>query len=569
MEGVEVLIPPIKSEGDHKNYRHIKLENGLKALLIQKVEENPETENENRAAANLTVGVGSFDEPSNIGGLAHFLEHMLSMGSKKYPEESGYSKFLALNGGDHNAMTENEYTNYFFEISESALPEALDRFAQQFVAPLLLKDALQREREAVDSEFQMSMSRDDARIIAFYKIFINESHPASFFDYGNLVTLKEEITDDDLYNAVRDIFQKYVANNMFLAIQSKRTLDEMQEMVITNFSHLKSGEVASRLKQSVDEIFDSKFYNKIYYVKVNSESKKLILSWYIESVDEHYKCLPLTYLHAIFDNQGEGGITHYLKERQLATNLRFQIDYQSFDANSMFALIKIVVELTDFGTENIDSILEAFFSYLLMIKETSADEHRRVYDELKEKSEIDFRFHVESEATGNVTQGSLGMKYFDAVDIIRGHRLFQKFDEKIIFDVINAMNERKFNMIFLDDQHNQYDKKQKYFKTEYEELDFPEAYQRLWDARKVNPEFFLQKPNPFRTTDFKIFVNEEESPVSIGKQCYTSISSNDGINRSILQKSLITRLSRFGISLTTNSRFQKQSSMLTFFRQSK
>lgn len=153
MNQVTILPTPIKSEGDPKEYRLIRLSNGLKAFLISKTEEggNNSDDNEILAAANLIVGIGSFDEPSNIGGLAHFLEHMLFMGSKKYPEESSYHFFIASNGGNDNAMTENEFTSYFFEVSESAFPEALDRFSQQFAAPLLLKEALQREREAVDS----------------------------------------------------------------------------------------------------------------------------------------------------------------------------------------------------------------------------------------------------------------------------------------------------------------------------------------------------------------------------------------------------------------------------------
>lgn len=178
MSEVQILGTPVKSASDKKEYRHIKLPNGLKALLIRKVEES--SVSEPLAAANLTVGVGSFDDPQSVGGLAHFLEHLLFLGSDKYPETTGYNDFISKNGGTNNAMTENEYTTYFFEVSEKAFSEAIDRFAQQFVSPLLLKNALQREREAVDSEFQMAQARDSIRIDSFFKIFINDDHPASF-----------------------------------------------------------------------------------------------------------------------------------------------------------------------------------------------------------------------------------------------------------------------------------------------------------------------------------------------------------------------------------------------------
>jgi secreted Zn-dependent insulinase-like peptidase len=182
MNQVEILNPPIKSKGDKNDYRLIKLPNGLKALLIHTHEDTSLLNNEILAAAALTVGVASFDEPSNIGGLAHFLEHMLFMGSEKYPDESGYNQIVAENGGYNNASTDNEHTYYYFDVSESAFPETLDRFAQQFISPLMLREAMQREREAVDSEFQMAMARDHTRMEVFCRTFINENHPASYFD---------------------------------------------------------------------------------------------------------------------------------------------------------------------------------------------------------------------------------------------------------------------------------------------------------------------------------------------------------------------------------------------------
>lgn len=515
MNQVTILPTPIKSEGDSKEYRLIRLSNGLKALLISKTDEggNNSDDNEILAAANLIVGIGSFDEPPNIGGLAHFLEHMLFMASKKFPEESSYHFFIASNGGYDNAVTENEYTSFFFEVSENAFPEALDRFSQQFAAPLLLKEALQREREAVDSEYQMAVARDSVRVASFFKILINESHPASYFDYGNLKSLKDDITDDALYEGVHEIFNRYVANNMFLSIQSKRNLDSLQEIVVNNFSALKSGELPNRSSMPVDEIFKPEFYNKIFYIKPKKETSTMYLTFYLESVDAYYRCRPLTYIKNIFKNDGEGGISSYLRERNLAISAGLSIETQTFDSNSMFALVKIHVSLTSSGLENLDKVLEAIFSYLLMMKETPIEEHRRLFNDFKEKSEIEFKFHKEPEPSENVARGAVGMKYFDDADVLRGHLIFQDFDE-VIPKIINVMNTRKFNLIILSDKHEKFDKKAKYFGTEYDEIDFPESYQKLWDERKLNPEFFLEKPNPFKATNFEIFENDDESPVS-------------------------------------------------------
>ena len=64
------------------------------------------------AYCSLAINVGSFNDPPHRQGLAHFMEHMIFMGSEKYPDESSYSEWMGSNGGYCNAYTEFEWTNY-------------------------------------------------------------------------------------------------------------------------------------------------------------------------------------------------------------------------------------------------------------------------------------------------------------------------------------------------------------------------------------------------------------------------------------------------------------------------
>jgi insulysin len=75
----------------------------LQVLLIH----DPKTE---FAASSLSVSVGSFADPKNLQGAFHFLEHLLFMGTERYPDENDYSAYLADHGGYSNAWTAGEET---------------------------------------------------------------------------------------------------------------------------------------------------------------------------------------------------------------------------------------------------------------------------------------------------------------------------------------------------------------------------------------------------------------------------------------------------------------------------
>ena len=78
------------------------------------------------------------------------------MGSEKYPNESSYSEHISENGGYANAFTQLENTNFNFDISYSGLKKALDMMANNFYKPLLDEDCVEREINAIDSEFKMN-----------------------------------------------------------------------------------------------------------------------------------------------------------------------------------------------------------------------------------------------------------------------------------------------------------------------------------------------------------------------------------------------------------------------------
>ena len=226
-----------RSPYDKKLYRQILLPNGLRCVLISDTlamtqafnsgglfsEEDDEYEDDDsnddnshghdeegsgdddddggggdgglrNAAAAMIVGVGSMYDPVECGGMAHFLEHLLFMGSQKYPEENCYDAFMSKHGGQDNAYTEMEHTTYHFEIPQEHLAAALDIFAQFFIAPLMLESSVERELQAIESEFQLVKNSDNTRVqhlMSHTCGHLPSEHPAAKFGWGNYRSLKE------------------------------------------------------------------------------------------------------------------------------------------------------------------------------------------------------------------------------------------------------------------------------------------------------------------------------------------------------------------------------------------
>ncbi|MES1904018.1 MAG: hypothetical protein MHPSP_004456, partial [Paramarteilia canceri] len=68
----------------------------------------------------------SFDEPDENNGLAHFLEHIIFMGSKKFPDENSYTDYITLSGGDTNAYTSTSKTFFYHTISNDCFEKSID-----------------------------------------------------------------------------------------------------------------------------------------------------------------------------------------------------------------------------------------------------------------------------------------------------------------------------------------------------------------------------------------------------------------------------------------------------------
>ncbi|KAJ2908014.1 metalloprotease, partial [Coemansia aciculifera] len=178
------------------------------------------------------------------------------------------------NSGSYNAYTAHTETNYYFSVVNGALEGALDRFAQFFVSPLFNADCVDREINAVDSEYKGYVQNDGWRTHQLMCETSNPAHSYSWFNVGNLETLRDSAKELglDLRKELIKFYNKYYsADIMRLVVVGNYSLDVLSEMVASKFSDVESkGDTKPKFdilpvtKNELGKIIRYKTVNEIY-----------------------------------------------------------------------------------------------------------------------------------------------------------------------------------------------------------------------------------------------------------------------------------------------------------------
>ncbi|MDP3979421.1 MAG: pyrroloquinoline quinone biosynthesis protein PqqF [Pseudomonas sp.] len=199
------------------------LANGLQVALLSL----PGTA---KAAISVRVAAGSHDEPDDYPGLAHFLEHLLFLGSSGYAVEQSLMAFVQACGGQVNASTQALHTDYFCEVPADRLDEALARLLDMLVHPLLDEAAQLREREVVHAEFLARGQDPDTLVSVALGQALPAGHRFAAFQAGNRDTLAVE--QAAFQQALQAFHQRfYQAGQLSLMVVAPQTIDELDKRV--------------------------------------------------------------------------------------------------------------------------------------------------------------------------------------------------------------------------------------------------------------------------------------------------------------------------------------------------
>lgn len=201
------------------------LDNGLTIIYVKKPG--------NSVVIEVMVNVGSNHENSQERGIAHFLEHILFEGTTKRPTNQLITNEIERIGGDFNAYTTGERTNFYVKVLKKHFAVAADILSDVMLNSLFKKEHVEKEKNIVLKE--IDMVNDEPRFYQWLLLQKNifKKHPAQYPTYGDR-KLIEKLTREKV---VAFFDKHYVASNMVLAIVGD--VPNWRKVVQNKFSFVK------------------------------------------------------------------------------------------------------------------------------------------------------------------------------------------------------------------------------------------------------------------------------------------------------------------------------------------
>ncbi|WP_421508016.1 pitrilysin [Erwinia rhapontici] len=478
-----------KSEKDPRQYQAIKLDNGMTVLLVSDTQAT-------KSLAALTLPVGSLENPTDQLGLAHYLEHMVLMGSKRYPQPDNLAEFLKKHGGSHNASTASYRTAFYLEVENDALQPAVDRLADAIAEPLLDPVNADRERHAVNAELTMARSRDGLRMAQVGAETLNPEHPSSRFSGGNLETLRDK-PGSKLHDALKAFYHRYYSANLMKAvIYGNQPLPELEKIAAATFGRVENRH-ATVPDITVPVVTEQQKGVIIHYVPAQPR-KQLKIEFRIDNNSDKFRSKTDTLIGYLIGNRSKNTLSDWLQNQGLADSISAGAD-PMIDRNG--GVFSIAISLTDKGQANRDEVIAAVFSYLKTLRTQGID--KRYFDEVSHVLDLDFRYPSITRDMDYIEWLVDTMLRVPVEDTLVAPYIADQFDPQAVNARLDGMTPQNARIWFISpkEPHN----KTAYFVDAPYQVDRIPA-QRFTDWQAAGDKITLSLPvlNPYIPDDFSL-----------------------------------------------------------------
>lgn len=200
------------------SFDKFQLKNGLKVIV------NQDTSTP-LVAMNILYSVGARDEDESKTGFAHLFEHLMFGGSVNIPN---YDEPLQIAGGENNAFTNNDFTNYYLTLPKQNLETAFWLESDRMLSLAFSEKSLEVQRSVVIEEFkQRYLNQPYGDVWLNLRPLAYKVHPYKWNTIGKDISHIENATIDD----VKDFFKKhYHPKNAILVLSGNVTTEEVKKL---------------------------------------------------------------------------------------------------------------------------------------------------------------------------------------------------------------------------------------------------------------------------------------------------------------------------------------------------
>lgn len=225
------------------NYNLDKLSNGLRVITS-------ELPNSESATLTVWVGVGSRFEEERTNGLSHFLEHMVFKGSKKRPSAKAISEAIDSFGGEFNASTSKEWTNFYIKSRVGKIETAFDVLSDMVLQPLLDATEIEKEKGVICEEIAMYEDTPMAKIDDIFENLMFKDSSMGRDIAGTKESVMGIIKND--FVSYRE--SHYVTDNILLTVSGGIKRQDMLDLAQKYFENIvnKVGEKVTEYNKKQD-----------------------------------------------------------------------------------------------------------------------------------------------------------------------------------------------------------------------------------------------------------------------------------------------------------------------------
>jgi zinc protease len=212
------------------HFEKFKLSNGLTVIFHQ-------DKSTPMACVNILYDVGARDEDESKTGFAHLFEHLMFGGSINIPN---YDEPLQMVGGENNAFTTNDITNYYCTVPAENLETAFWLESDRMLSLAFSDKSLEVQRNVVIEEFkQRYLNQPYGDVWLLLRPLVYKTHPYKWATIGKEIKHIEDATMDD----VKGFFKKhYIPGKAIMVVAGNVELEQVKQLSEKWFAPIPAGE---------------------------------------------------------------------------------------------------------------------------------------------------------------------------------------------------------------------------------------------------------------------------------------------------------------------------------------